>query len=387
MDIQKIKASFQSHFGKDAYPYIFFSPGRINLIGEHTDYNLGYVCPAAIDKGIYVAISPNGTDTVNLFAMDQKDEPAVYSFDIRSGQLPALRWAKYIYGATMETVGNGVNVKGYDALITGDLPDGAGLSSSAALVCAFLFALDSLFGTGNTDRFTLARMGQAVEHKYLGLKCGIMDQFASLHGKKDNLILLDCRSLEYDYIPINTKGFRLVMLNTCVKHALGTEYNERRQSCENGVAALKKVYPAIESLRDATVEQIDSVKDSLSETDYRRSKYVIQEDNRVLETRSALNEGNMQQLGDIIYAGHDGESKWFEISCAESDFLVQIAKECGVTGARQMGGGFGGCVINLVKEELYDNFIKTAQKLFADRFGHQILVYPISVGQGTCRLA
>lgn len=386
MDIQFLKESFQEQFGKDSNPRVFFSPGRINIIGEHTDYNLGFVCPAAIDKGIYVAIQPNGTDTVNLFAKDQKDEPNTYSFNISSAELPSLRWAKYIFGATKETAGNNVNVQGYNALVTGDLPDGAGLSSSAALVCTFLFALDTLFGNADTDRFKLARMGQAVEHKYLGLKCGIMDQFASLHGKKDNLILLDCRSLDYEYIPINTQGYRLVMLNTCVKHALGTEYNDRRQSCENGVAALEKAYPGIGSLRDATIAQIDSVKDSLSETDYRRSRYIIQEDDRVLQVRSALKDGNMQKLGDILYAGHDGESNWFEISCSESDYIVRIARECGVTGARQMGGGFGGCVINLVKEQLYDSYIETVQKRFLDKFGHNLLVYPISIGQGTNQL-
>lgn len=387
MDIQYIKESFRKHFVKEEVPYVFFSPGRINIIGEHTDYNLGFVCPAAIDKGIYIAIRPNGTDTVNLFAMDQKEESNTYSFKTDDTGLPALRWAKYIFGATKESIDNNVKVQGYDALITGDLPDGAGLSSSAALVCAFLFALDTLFGTGSTERFKLAKMGQAVEHKYLGLKCGIMDQFASLHGKKDNLMLLDCRSLEYEHIPINTQGYRLVMLNTCVKHALGTEYNERRQSCENGVAAIKAANPDIEALRDATVEQIDAVRDKLSATDYRRSKYIIQEDERVLQVRSALQDGNMQKLGEILYAGHEGESEWFQISCDESDFIVQVARECGVSGARQMGGGFGGCVINLVKEQLYDSFIKTVEKRFAEKFGHGLLVYPISIGQGTCQLS
>lgn len=387
MDIQYIKESFQKQFGKESDPCVFFSPGRINIIGEHTDYNLGFVCPAAIDKGIYVAIRPNGTDTVNLFAMDQKDETNTYSFKTDATQTPALRWAKYIFGATKETIDNNVKVQGYDALVTGDLPDGAGLSSSAALVCAFLFALDTLFGTGSTERFRLAKMGQAVEHKYLGLKCGIMDQFASLHGKKDNLMLLDCRSLEYEYIPINTQGYRLVMLNTCVKHALGTEYNDRRQSCENGVAAIKNICPGVEALRDATVEQIDAVRNSLSDTDYRRSKYVIQEDERVLQVRTALQNGNMQQLGDILYAGHEGESEWFQISCAESDFIVSVAKECGVSGARQMGGGFGGCVINLVKEQLYNSFIETIEKRFEEKFGHGLLIYPISIGQGTCQLS
>ena len=374
----KISEKFAQLFGCEGE--FFASPGRINLIGEHTDYNGGFVFPGAVDCGIMAEIKLNGTDKVCAYSIDM-DEYA--EFGLNEEDAPSQGWAKYIFGVCRETIKRGGKISGFNTVFAGDVPLGAGMSSSAALESTFAYALSYLFGLG-TDRFELARIGQATEHNYIGVKCGIMDQFASCFGKKGNLMRLDCRSMEFEYFPFDPEqhGYKLVLLNSCVKHELvGSPYNDRRASCERVAAALGQ-----EFLRGATMEQLDAIKDSISDEDYRRARYVIGEEKRVLDVCEALEKGDYETVGERMYETHWGMSKDYEVSCVELDFLATVAKECGVTGCRIMGGGFGGCTINLVKTELYDNFITTAKQKFAAEYGHEPKVISVVISDGARKL-
>ena len=374
----KISEKFAQLFGCDGE--FFASPGRINLIGEHTDYNGGFVFPGAVDCGIMAEIKLNGSDKVCVYSIDM-DEYA--EFGLNEEDAPSQGWAKYIFGVCRETIKRGGKISGFNTVFAGDVPLGAGMSSSAALESTFAYALSYLFGL-DTDRFELARIGQATEHNYIGVKCGIMDQFASCFGKKGNLMRLDCRSMEFEYFPFDPEqhGYKLVLLNSCVKHELvGSPYNDRRASCERVAAALGQ-----EFLRGATMEQLDAIKDSISDEDYRRARYVIGEEKRVLDVCEALEKGDYETVGERMYETHWGMSKDYEVSCVELDFLATVAKECGVTGCRIMGGGFGGCTINLVKTELYDNFITTAKQKFAAEYGHEPKVISVVISDGARKL-
>ncbi len=374
----KISEKFAQLFGCEGE--FFASPGRINLIGEHTDYNGGFVFPGAVDCGIMAEIKLNGSDKVCAYSIDM-DEYA--EFGLNEEDAPSQGWAKYIFGVCRETIKRGGKISGFNTVFAGDVPLGAGMSSSAALESTFAYALSYLFGL-DTDRFELARIGQATEHNYIGVKCGIMDQFASCFGKKGNLMRLDCRSMEFEYFPFDPEqhGYKLVLLNSCVKHVLvGSPYNDRRASCERVAAALGQ-----EFLRGATMEQLDAIKDSISDEDYRRARYVIGEEKRVLDVCEALEKGDYETVGERMYETHWGMSKDYEVSCVELDFLATVAKECGVTGCRIMGGGFGGCTINLVKTELYDNFITTAKQKFAAEYGHEPKVISVVISDGARKL-
>ena len=374
----KISEKFAQLFGCEGE--FFAAPGRINLIGEHTDYNGGFVFPGAVDCGIMAEIKLNGSDKVCVYSIDM-DEYA--EFGLNEEDAPSQGWAKYIFGVCRETIKRGGKISGFNTVFAGDVPLGAGMSSSAALESTFAYALSYLFGL-DTDRFELARIGQATEHNYIGVKCGIMDQFASCFGKKGNLMRLDCRSMEFEYFPFDPEqyGYKLVLLNSCVKHELvGSPYNDRRASCERVAAALGQ-----ELLRGATMEQLDAIKDSISDEDYRRARYVIGEEKRVLDVCEALEKGDYETVGERMYETHWGMSKDYEVSCVELDFLATVAKECGVTGCRIMGGGFGGCTINLVKTELYDNFITTAKQKFAAEYGHEPKVISVVISDGARKL-
>lgn len=374
----KISEKFAQLFGCEGE--FFAAPGRINLIGEHTDYNGGFVFPGAVDCGIMAEIKLNGSDKVCAYSIDM-DEYA--EFGLNEEDAPSQGWAKYIFGVCRETIKRGGKISGFNTVFAGDVPLGAGMSSSAALESTFAYALSYLFGL-DTDRFELARIGQATEHNYIGVKCGIMDQFASCFGKKGNLMRLDCRSMEFEYFPFDPEqhGYKLVLLNSCVKHELvGSPYNDRRASCERVAAALGQ-----EFLRGATMEQLDAIKDSISDEDYRRARYVIGEEKRVLDVCEALEKGDYETVGERMYETHWGMSKDYEVSCVELDFLATVAKECGVTGCRIMGGGFGGCTINLVKTELYDNFITTAKQKFAAEYGHEPKVLSVVISDGARKL-
>ena len=375
---ERIAEKFRTLFSEEGE--FFASAGRINLIGEHTDYNGGFVFPGAIDKGMIAEIRLNGTGTVRAFALDLDE---YCEFGLNEDDAPVQSWARYIFGVCREIIKRGGEISGFDTVFAGDVPLGAGMSSSAALESTFAFALDNLFNLG-TDKFELARIGQSTEHNYCGVNCGIMDQFASVFGKKGHLMRLDCRSMEFEYFPFDPgqHGYRLVLLNSLVKHELvGSPYNDRRASCERVAAVLGQ-----EFLRGATMEQLEAVRDKVSDEDYMRARYVIGEEKRVLDVCAALEKGDYETVGARMYATHWGMSKDYEVSCEELDFLAAVAKECGVTGSRIMGGGFGGCTINLVKEELYEDLIAKAKSAFAEKYGHEPVVIDVVISDGARKL-
>ena len=377
----KIAEKFKTLFGEDGD--FFASAGRINLIGEHTDYNGGYVFPGAVDKGIMAEIKLNGTDKVHVYSLDMDEYVEV---GLNEEDAPAQSWARYIFGVCRETIKRGGKIAGFDTVFAGDVPLGAGMSSSAALESTYAFALNYLFDC-NIDKFELARIGQSTEHNYCGVKCGIMDQFASVFGKAGNLMRLDCKTMEYKYYPFHPEGYRLVLLDSVVKHELASSaYNKRRESCERAAAAIRKNHPEVEFLRDARMEWLEEVRTVISEEDYMRAEYVIDEVQRVLDVCDALEKDDYETVGKKMYETHYGMSRLYEVSCEELDYLNDIAKECGVTGSRVMGGGFGGCTINLVRNELYDSFIEKAKKAFSEKYGHEPKVYDVVISDGARKL-
>ena len=382
MDIEFVRSRFIKHFdGKTGN--IYFSPGRINLIGEHTDYNGGFVFPGAVDKGIMAEVRPNGTDTVMCYSIDLKDR---VEFKVADPEGPRATWARFIYGMVQEFKGLGVDVKGFNIAFAGNVPLGAGMSSSAAMESCFGCALNDLFADNKISKWDIALAGQATEHKYIGVNCGIMDQFASVFGQKGKLMRLDCRSREFEYFPFNPQGYKLVLVNSKVKHELaGSPYNDRRKSCENVVVALSKHFTnkKFETLRDANWEELEVIKGNVSAEDYQRAHFVLGEKDRVLAVCDALIAGDYETVGKKMYETHQGLSKEYEVSCEELDFLNDVAKDNGVTGSRIMGGGFGGCTINLVKDEIYDKFITDAMQRFEAKYGHAPEVYPVIISDGS----
>lgn len=382
MEIEYVRSRFIKHFDGQTGS-IYASPGRINIIGEHTDYNGGFVFPGAIDKGIMCEIRPNGTNKVRAYSIDLKD---LVEFDVDDEKGPKASWARYIYGIVQEMKKLGVEVKGFNTAFAGDVPLGAGLSSSAALESCYAFALNDLFGDNKVSKWDLVLAGQATEHNYCGVNCGIMDQFASVFGKEGKLMRLDCRSREFEYFPFEPKGYKLVLVDSVVKHELASSaYNDRRKSCENVVAKLKEKYPekTIETLRDADWDMLQSVKEEVSDEDMKRAVYVLGEKDRVLAVCDALNAGDYETVGKKMYETHHGLSKDYEVSCEELDFLNNIAKENGVTGSRIMGGGFGGCTINLVKDELYDKFIADVKEKYTAKYGKAPKIYDVVISEGS----
>ena len=385
MEIDYVRSRFVKHFDGQT-GNVYASPGRINLIGEHTDYNGGFVFPGAIDKGIMCEIRPNGTNKVMAYSIDLKDR---VEFDIDDEKGPKASWARYLYGIVQEMKKRGVDVKGFNTAFAGDVPLGAGLSSSAALESCYAYALNDLFGDNKVSKWDMVLAGQATEHNYCGVNCGIMDQFASVFGMEGKLMRLDCRSREFEYFPFDPKGYRLVLVDSVVKHELASSaYNDRRKSCENVVAALQKKYPekTIETLRDADWDMLNAVKDEVSEEDMKRATFVLGEKDRVLAVCDALNAGDYETVGKKMYETHHGLSKEYEVSCEELDYLNDIAREDGVTGSRIMGGGFGGCTINLVKEDLYDHFIADVKKKYAERYGKEPKIYDVVIKDGSRKI-
>ena len=362
---------------------VYASPGRINLIGEHTDYNGGFVFPGAVQQGIMAVIRANGTDTVRAFSINLNDYA---EWRVNDPQGPENTCFRFVYGVARELIERGVAVSGFDTVFAGDVPLGAGMSSSAALESCFAFGLNDLFG-GAVSKWDMVLAGQATEHKYIGCNCGIMDQFASVFGRAGKLMRLDCRSREFEYFPFEPKGYRLVLVNSCVKHELaGSPYNDRRRSCERVVAAVQALHPErkIETLRDCTWDDLKEVK--VSAEDLKRATFVLGEKDRVLAVCDALLKGDYEEVGRQMYRTHEGLSKEYEVSCEELDFLNDIARECGVTGSRIMGGGFGGCTINLVKDELYDAFTARAVEAFEQRYGHKPVIIDVVIGDGSRKI-
>ena len=376
--ITDIKRRFIDKFGKE--PLVISAPGRVNLIGEHTDYNNGFVLPGAIDKKILIALAANDDFHINVYASQLNES---YHFSPHNIEKPA-GWKSYIAGVTYYYQQQTRPLTfGLDVMIDGNVPVGSGLSSSAALCSGYGFGLNHLFG-GNLSRLDLAYIGQKTEHNFSGVMCGIMDQFASLHGRKGNLIKLDCRSMEYEYIPFDFPDHRIVLVNSMVKHSLAsTEYNVRRQQCEEGVRILQQYDPAITSLRDVEPAFLETHRAALAPLVYQRCKYVVEEKERLLQACEALKQGDLKTFGEKMYATHYGLSKEYEVSCRELDFLVEAARPLPyVAGSRMMGGGFGGCTINVVEAAHVEDFLSAVQSPFRDRFGEIPEAYITQIEDG-----
>jgi galactokinase len=380
--IETVKLQFEKLYGAGASLYT--SPGRVNLIGEHTDYNMGFVLPGAVDKGIFAAIRPVAGGVSRLYSVDYDAEVAV---DLTGSVAPHPQWAKYIYGVAQEMAKRGKKVGAVEAVFGGNVPLGAGMSSSAALESTFAFAFNDMFGFG----FSLAELaviGQMTEHNYVGVRCGIMDQFISLHGRRGQVLKLDCRTLEFEYKPFDPAGYRLVLVDSMVKHNLsGGEYNERREQCEQGVAIIAAHHPGVKSLRDTDLATLNRYKDEMPEIVYRRCLYVVEEIKRLLDGCDDLDAGRWDAFGAKMFATHDGLAGLYNVSTPELDFIVDAARAYdGVAGARLMGGGFGGCVIHLMKESVADAYLADVQARFHAKFGLTPRIIDVVISDGARKI-
>ncbi|HTJ14296.1 MAG TPA: galactokinase [Dinghuibacter sp.] len=353
------------------------SPGRINLIGEHTDYNNGFVLPAAIDKAAYVRLTLRNDDQIKLIS---RDFNATYGTTLGTIAPTDKGWPNYLLGVVDQLLGKGTALTGFEAELWGDVPAGAGLSSSAAVECAMLIALNEAFHL-NMPRMTMAQTAQAAEHAFAGVKVGIMDPFASLFGKEGHVIRLDCRSLQYEYVPFHAEGYRLVLCDSGVHHSLASsEYNVRRQQCEAGVAEIKQRHPEVQSLRDVTTDMLKYITDPLIKN---RCRYVVEENDRLLKGCEDLERDDLKAFGEKMYKTHDGLSKLYEVSCPELDFLVEKARpQNAVLGARMMGGGFGGCTLNLVETDKIDDFRQKMTTAYKTELNKDLKVYVANIGNG-----
>ena len=362
-------------------PLLFRSPGRINLIGEHTDYNDGFVMPAAIDKTVEVAIGLREDEEIHLFSQEFHDAFSIPIVDIQ----PVKGWPTYVLGVVNEFKKKGLPIHGFNMMLYSDVPIGAGLSSSAAVECATAFAINELFRF-SIPRMELVKMAQNAEHEYAFVKCGIMDQFASMFGKKNNAISLDCRTLEYEYFPLRMEDTKIILLDTQVKHSLSSsEYNIRRSQCEEGVAAINKKYPSVKKLRDVNPYMLQEclAKDSIL---YNRCLYVIEENNRLKAACQDLLNSNLKGFGKKMFSTHKGLSELYEVSCHELDFLVDAVKtNSDVLGARMMGGGFGGCTINIVKKSAVDTLIENISVKYEQAMNKKLNAYVVQIENGTTK--
>ncbi len=377
----KVRTAFESQYHEE--PLLIRSPGRVNLIGEHTDYNEGFVLPAAIDKVIVFGLVKNNTSKVRIFSVDMKQS---FEFDIRAEKFEKsnLHWPNYIMGAVEQLLKAGHDVGGFDCAFGGNIPIGAGLSSSAAVEGGLLFGLTQLFDL-DVDRLTMVKMGVRTENDFVGVNCGIMDQFINIFGEDHQVIKLDCRSLDFELVPFERDDVRVVLCDTQVRRELASsEYNVRRKQCEDGVKLLKKYDSGINSLRDVTVELLQEHKDEFDPVIYKRCKYVVEENNRVLAACDDLSRNDFKSFGKRMFQSHDGLSNEYEVSCKELDILVEESRKMeGVLGSRMMGAGFGGCTINIVEEKHLDTFEKQIQKEYKERTGNSIKVYKTSIDAGT----
>ncbi len=358
------------------------SPGRINLIGEHTDYNMGYVLPTAIDKKITLQFRKNGT--AHDCHINSLNYSTSFTVDLRQIAPSKIEWENYVLGVLHEISKRTNQLRGFDCQISSNLPAGSGLSSSAALECGLALGLNKLFGLGLSKQEIISLSVEA-EHNYVGTQCGIMDQFASVMSREGFVILLDCQSLEHSYIPIDLSPYKLLLLNSNVSHNLATsEYNTRRKECEEGIVILKRRTPSLSSLREVSLDLLSASKKEMNDIIYRRCKFIIEENARVLEVVKALQQNNLSRLGELLYEGHEGLSKLYEISCPETDFLVDFSKDIeGVLGARQMGGGFGGCTINLVHQDAVQDYVAAVTEAYKGAFGIALSSFEGSPSNGT----
>ncbi len=380
--LQTLKEKFLSTF--KSQPSLYKAPGRINLIGEHTDYNDGFVLPAAIDKAIYFAAGKNTLNKLRLYSVDYDEY-----FEIRLNELKKTEthWANYLMGVAVQFQKRGLTPGGIDCVFGGDIPLGAGLSSSAALECGFAICLNDQynFGIANSELILIA---QKAEHEYAGVKCGIMDQFASIFGKENHVMKLDCRSLDYKHYPFTTNDADIILCDTKVKHSLASsEYNIRRAECEKGVNIIQRKFSHIQSLRDVKPQMLEEVKPLMGQNVFLRCHYVIHEIMRVENACQALLRNDFTTFGKLMYETHDGLSKEYEVSCKELDILVDIAlKDTQVLGSRMMGGGFGGCTINLVKKEGTENFIRMIETEYKLKTNIETEIYRVKIADGAGKI-
>jgi len=373
--LKEVKDNFKKIFSQK--PITVFSPGRINLIGEYTDFNEGFVFPAAVNKGIFLAIQKNKENNSSVYALDKKE---MYSFSIDVKEpLANGGWQNYILGVVSEINKMGVKLAPFNAVFAGDIPGGAGMSSSAALENSFAYGLNELFDLGFSKE-QLILISQKAEHNFAGVKCGIMDQYASMFGKKKSALLLDCRTITSKTFKIDFGKYKLLLVNTNVKHDLSeSAYNDRREVCEKVSKMLK-----IDALRDAKKLQLETIKDKVSIEDYQKALYVLQENRRVKKFSKAILKDDIKTLGKLMYKSHKGLSEKFKVSCKELDFLVaQTQNNAGVLGARMMGGGFGGCTINLIKKSKVVGFKEQISKNYKDKFGKECSIYQVKLSKGT----
>ena len=373
--VKKVKRSFEVQF--KTKPLIVFSPGRINLIGEHTDYNDGFSFPAAINKGIALAVSKSALNVSRVYAINKEE---LYEFTTENIK-PLLDggWKNYVLGVVAELQNLGKKLGNFNSVFAGNIPGGAGMSSSAALENSLVYGLNDLFELGLTKN-EMILVSQKAEHNFAGVKCGIMDQYASMFGVKKSALLLDCRTIESKPYKIDFKEYKLMLINTNVKHDLSeSAYNDRREVCEKISSLLQ-----ISALRDASKEDLDELIGKISDEEYQKALYIINENNRVKQFSEAINKDDIAALGDLLYQSHEGLSTKYKVSCEELDFLVDSAKECpNVLGARMMGGGFGGCTINLVKKHEFKVFKKDIAKKFRNKFKKECSVYSVKLSEGT----
>lgn len=378
--ITRMRSAFEQQFKQK--PLMIASPGRINLIGEHTDYNGGLVFPATIDKYIVCALSKSDWGYCRIYALDLDE-----SFDLDLSKLEKQEsgsWKNYIIGVIYGLLKKGAKVDNFNLVFGGNIPMGAGLSSSAALENGIVYGLNELFELG-LSKNEIMNISITAEHDFAGVNCGIMDQFANLHGKSENAILLDCSDLSFQHIPIQLDDYQFLLINTNVKHQLSdSPYNQRKLACKTGLQVLQNQFPQLKSLSEADLGQLNSVKDRLSEEVYNRCLYVIEENKRVVSSKIALENKDWQSFGELLFASHKGLSSLYEVSCPELDFLVDLAKkDPSVMGSRMMGGGFGGCTINLIKKDNIDSFISKVETEYQNRFGFSISTYPVNISNGT----
>ncbi|MFH6997982.1 galactokinase [Flavobacterium sp. FlaQc-57] len=381
--IQNTTAFFEKSFGSKPQKTVL-SPGRINIIGEHIDYNDGYVLPAAIDKIICFAFEKNNTKKSKIIAIDLNEE---FEIDLTQEiKLSDVVWTNYIRGVIKQLQDNGFSFEGFNCVFSSNIPVGSGLSSSAALECGMIFGIAALFNL-EIKKVDLALLGQKAEH-WVGINCGIMDQFSSVHGLENKVIKLDCNTLDFEYHNADFKDYSLILFDSNVKHSLFTsEYNTRRIECEQGLAIIAANFPEVKSFRDCTEEQLLSIKDKMNETVFKRVHYVVKEINRVIKACEALDKGNIELLGQLLFETHYGLSQEYEVSCAELDMLVDTAKaDDSIIGSRLMGGGFGGCTINLIKKGQENEVKRKFSNLYLDTFGIELKFYDVKISNGTTLL-
>ena len=375
---------FNNHFQNEP-DAVYLAPGRINIIGEHIDYNDGYVLPAAIDKYVCFSIRKNNNMAIEILALDMDDS---YTLNIDDELIPINKmWMNYLLGVMSEFKKRNITLPSFQLAFSSTIPMGAGLSSSAALECGFAFALNDLFDL-KLSKKDIALIGQQSEHHFAGVKCGIMDQFASVFGQKDKVIKLDCNTLEYEYYDADLGEYGLLLFDTCVKHThLTSGYNDRRNEVEEGIRIIKQHFPEVKNFRDCTANMVEQLKNELGEIIYKRCHFVVEEISRVAIAANALNDKAYELLGKTMTATHRGLSEEYEVGCAESDFIVNTAlNETYVAGARMMGGGFGGCCLILLKNEFKESLIQLMREKYKSTFGIDVKYYDVKIGDGICKI-